>query len=213
MVRRLERMELIDTRRWRTARKRHLARSPLCVKCLAAGQSVAATEVDHIRPHKGDPVLFWDPTNWQSLCKPCHSKKTTTQDGGFGLQRRWTKRPKRWVICGPPGVGKTTWVMERMRRGDLTWDLDAVAAAVAGAGLAPRPPYLVNLCLALRDAMTTWCSRELHCGLYVICSDRQAAEQLAINLGAELVELTATPAELATRLANRSRSAPAWHWP
>ena len=61
--------------------------------------------------------------------------------------------------------------------------------------------------------MITWCNRELHCGLYVICSDRPAAEQLAISLGAELVELTATPAELAARLANRSRPAETWHWP
>jgi 5-methylcytosine-specific restriction protein A len=45
---------------------------------------VAANEVDHIKPHKGDMALFWDSSNWQSLCKPCHSAKTATEDGGFG---------------------------------------------------------------------------------------------------------------------------------
>ena len=34
----------------------------------------------HIRPHRGDPVLFWDEKNWQSLCKPCHDKKTWNED-------------------------------------------------------------------------------------------------------------------------------------
>ena len=33
---------------------------------------MAATVVDHIIPHKGDSDLFWDESNWQSLCKRCH---------------------------------------------------------------------------------------------------------------------------------------------
>jgi len=28
--------------------------------------------------------LFWDNTNWQSMAKECHDKKTATEDGGFG---------------------------------------------------------------------------------------------------------------------------------
>lgn len=44
----------------------------------------AATEVDHIIPHRGDQQLFWDTNNWQGLCKPCHSRKTAQEDGGFG---------------------------------------------------------------------------------------------------------------------------------
>lgn len=31
-----------------------------------------ATVVDHVKPHRGDAVLFWDTTNLQSLCKLCH---------------------------------------------------------------------------------------------------------------------------------------------
>jgi 5-methylcytosine-specific restriction endonuclease McrA len=27
---------------------------------------------DHIVPHHGDPALFWDPGNVQTLCIPCH---------------------------------------------------------------------------------------------------------------------------------------------
>jgi len=32
--------------------------------------------VDHIQPHRGDQLLFWDRTNWQTLCKRCHDQKT-----------------------------------------------------------------------------------------------------------------------------------------
>jgi 5-methylcytosine-specific restriction protein A len=35
-----------------------------------------AVIVDHIQPHRGDPGLFWAQSNWQSLCKPCHDRKT-----------------------------------------------------------------------------------------------------------------------------------------
>ncbi|MEI8017776.1 MAG: HNH endonuclease signature motif containing protein [Schlesneria sp.] len=75
--------------RWRRARKRKLADDPLCQRCLANERSVIAAEVDHIDPVDGpnDPK-FWDSTNWQSLCKTCHSKKTVLEDGGFGREKR-----------------------------------------------------------------------------------------------------------------------------
>jgi 5-methylcytosine-specific restriction protein A len=40
--------------------------------------------VDHIVPHKGEKVAFWNRANWQPLCKRCHDIKTATEDGGFG---------------------------------------------------------------------------------------------------------------------------------
>lgn len=58
--------------RWQQERKRYLIDNPFCVHCLPL--YVAATVVDHIVPHKGDDVLFWDMTNWQALCKPCHDQ-------------------------------------------------------------------------------------------------------------------------------------------
>ncbi len=58
--------------RWRKARATHLAKHPLCVRCEKEGRVTAATVVDHIVPHCGDSKLFWDTSNWQSLCKPHH---------------------------------------------------------------------------------------------------------------------------------------------
>ena len=63
--------------KWQQARKGWLAKHPLCVVCDAQGRVTAATDVDHIVPHRGDMRLFWDSTtNWQSLCGPCHKAKT-----------------------------------------------------------------------------------------------------------------------------------------
>jgi 5-methylcytosine-specific restriction protein A len=39
--------------------------------------------VDHVVPHRGDAILFWDRANWQSMCKPCHDTKTT-REGRWG---------------------------------------------------------------------------------------------------------------------------------
>jgi len=50
---------------------------------VARAEVVAATVVDHITPHRGDMTLFWDKSNWQSLCKRCHdSHKQRLEKGG-----------------------------------------------------------------------------------------------------------------------------------
>lgn len=69
---------------WRAARARFLKAHPLCAICKSRGKIVPATVVDHIIPHKGNKKLFWDKSNWQALCKPCHDIKTAKEDGGFG---------------------------------------------------------------------------------------------------------------------------------
>ncbi len=74
--------------KWREASDDWLIEHPWCVGCNAL-----AAEVDHIIPHKGDMKLFWDLSNWQSLCKPCHSRKTATEDGRW--QPAHTANPRR----------------------------------------------------------------------------------------------------------------------
>jgi hypothetical protein len=67
-------------RRWRGARQAHLVRNPLCVMCKQQGRLGRATVVDHIKPHRLDPVLFWDESNWQSLCKVHHDSTKQAQE-------------------------------------------------------------------------------------------------------------------------------------
>lgn len=71
--------------RWNKARIEHLDEHPLCVDCARREYIMPATVVDHIIPHKGNDELFWDRSNWQSLCKTCHDRKTATEDMG-----RWS---------------------------------------------------------------------------------------------------------------------------
>jgi len=56
-------------------------------------------------PH---PVLFWDVTNWQAACKPCHDAKTPTETGWGGA--RGGRPVKSLQRCGGTKRGATcTW--------------------------------------------------------------------------------------------------------
>lgn len=35
---------------------------------------------DHRKRHLGDPQLFWNPDNLQTLCKPCHDSKKQAEE-------------------------------------------------------------------------------------------------------------------------------------
>ena len=69
--------------KWQRAREDWLREHPLCVMHQQRGMVVEATVVDHVVPHRGDLKLFWDRTNWQSLCKLCHdAHKQRIEKGG-----------------------------------------------------------------------------------------------------------------------------------
>lgn len=71
--------KLYNSPQWRSMRAAQLANHPWCSHCEERGALVMATEVDHKKPHHGDPVLFFDPDNLDSLCKPHHSSKTAEE--------------------------------------------------------------------------------------------------------------------------------------
>ena len=56
-----------------------LFRERFCRECARNGIRTIATDVDHIRDHKGDWDLFTDRGNLQSLCHSCHSRKTAAE--------------------------------------------------------------------------------------------------------------------------------------
>ncbi len=68
--------------KWRKESKKYKEKNPLCVKCLSYGRIEPSTDVDHIKVCKGDESLFWQRSNWQALCKSCHSRKTASEDMG-----------------------------------------------------------------------------------------------------------------------------------
>ena len=79
-----------STARWREMRKRLLQRKPYCLYCKKReGRIVKATVADHIIPHKGNPALFWDEDNLQSLCKRCHDSDKAREEAGGRVKVRF----------------------------------------------------------------------------------------------------------------------------
>lgn len=73
--------------RWRRLREQYLRINPLCRICWEGGRRIKATVVDHIIPHRGNMVMFWDEDNWQPLCKAHHDAlKQREEKRGYSEQ-------------------------------------------------------------------------------------------------------------------------------
>jgi 5-methylcytosine-specific restriction enzyme A len=92
------------TTAWQKARATYLAQHPLCVFCEREGLVTAAAVVDHVEAHQGDNERFWNPDNWQSLCKRHHDSAKQRQEKkqreGVGAQKVWV------VSLGTGALGK-----------------------------------------------------------------------------------------------------------
>lgn len=63
---------LYADKRWYRLRYKQLQREQLCQFCAERHVVRPASIADHIKAHRGDEELFFDPKNLQSLCKHCH---------------------------------------------------------------------------------------------------------------------------------------------
>ena len=70
------------TNAWRKASERFLSDNPLCVECKKKDLLTPAKITDHIIPK--DLCLYpWEDSNWQPLCRECHSKKSAKDKSKF----------------------------------------------------------------------------------------------------------------------------------
>ena len=104
---------------WKKHRDQFLLEHPLCVECRRKGYVMPATVVDHIIPHKGDKDLFWNKSNWQSLCETHHNIKTATEDrGGWSPAVKQIKKEIGTVCCvfkpGDPVLVVTEYAQESL---------------------------------------------------------------------------------------------------
>lgn len=88
--------------KWRRRRGVQLMAEPLCQWCAAEGRTVAATEVHHATPHRGDMVAFLQ-GELVSLCKRCHDSRAQSierrgYDTSVGLDG-WPVDPRHPANC------------------------------------------------------------------------------------------------------------------
>lgn len=200
-------------RRWQKLRLMHLRAQPLCAECLNHGLVTLASEVDHILPkrHGGDD----SDTNLQSLCKPCHSRKTMREKMQKSKIPGETTVPVT-IVTGPPGAGKTTYVQKHAQWGDLILDVDALYSALSGQPWYEKPSALLPFVLDARDAILArlhQASELRHAWLITSEADHAELQRLKARFAANLLVLEVDPAECLRRItADPRRAALAHHW-
>jgi 5-methylcytosine-specific restriction enzyme A len=72
---------------WLKFRAWFIRHHPLCVDCEAKGILTPTTDVDHDPPLRQQLAMGMsglDEAHCRGRCHPCHSRKTSSEDGGFG---------------------------------------------------------------------------------------------------------------------------------
>lgn len=84
------------TKRWEDLRLEVFVRDRfVCqrtgVLCVGKHPAPNSPVANHIRPHRGDPALFWDPDNIETVTKQIHDSEIQSEEqrcgggGGWGL--------------------------------------------------------------------------------------------------------------------------------
>jgi hypothetical protein len=173
------------------------------LRCEHCGQLVARS-VELTLHHKieltpenvSDTNISLNPDNVLVVHHDCHNK----------IHHRFGFHPEHgvYIVFGPPLSGKTSFVQERMNRGDLVVDMDRLYAAVSMLPSYDKPDSLLtnirgvqNLLLDnIKTRYGKWnCAWVI--GGY---ADRYKREKLAGDLGAELVFCDVSKEECLRRL-------------
>lgn len=114
-----------------------------------------------------------------------------------------------FLICGPPGAGKTTYVREHMKPGDIVWDFDAVLQAITGLPMHERTPAAHQFVMAMQDSFLRVIARTNARVWIIECApSREHRARRVRHFGAQVIHLD-VPAEICKqRVAARGE-----HWP
>lgn len=209
---------------WKRCRKAYIAGrvmkdGGICESCHES----PGEELHHIREltvsNIGDPEVTLNHENLLWLCKDCHFKahrelimkglnrkkagKQVNEAGYYFDENGEIAQAKVFIVYGSPASGKTTYVREHMRDGDLVIDLDLIKRAISMRDGGDAPDNLLNVAIVMReaayemiaagdvDSRTVW----------VVATLPERAERMALaeRLGAELVYIDATYAECVAR--------------
>ncbi|MFA5305890.1 MAG: ATP-binding protein [Candidatus Babeliales bacterium] len=134
---------------WRKFRLRYLNKHPLCVDCEAEGATVPAVEVHHEKSIREYPELKYAESNLMGLCEYHHAKR----GAGFWKSKELKRLKDVIIVGGAPASGKSTYIKQHIKAGDMIWDYDEIIKALTGQELYNRPSWSMDAALAIRDTL------------------------------------------------------------
>lgn len=192
-------------------RKRRLKAEPLCRHCLEQGIYRPSTVPDHIRPLAFGGSDTDD--NIQCLCADCHAIKTAAEDTAHHAASNhpdWLtpSAVPLTIVCGPPCSGKTTYIAQRAKPGDVVIDVDTIVAKLSPGyvhwtgGLTSQ---LLNKAIRVRNAMLgSLATRKTGRAWFIVAAPTQSERQWwRSKLGGEIILLHPGVAECKRRAVSR----------
>lgn len=138
----------------------------LCRQCRRYGKTTPAKTVHHIYPYGEYPQYRLTDINLLSLCSECHNgmhdrNNDTMTDKGIYWQDKIRKELgiedhdiiegfRVVVVWGSPASGKTTYVKQHMKQGDMVVDLDNIKQAISLHGKTASMSNLMPVALDIR---------------------------------------------------------------
>lgn len=178
----------------------------VCDVCGKPGEEVH--HIKHLTPTNiNDPKIVYGEDNLQLLCRNCHfekHRKTNPLDSNFKKKRLTNNGTyfdstgkihhiERWLVCGSPASGKTTYVKEHMLEGDMVVDLDLLGQAISMQPKAMLPYNLLDTVIKLREYLYKIISEQLidTRNIWIIAALPIEEDRLAVaeKLNAKLVSI------------------------
>lgn len=194
---------------WANARTYVIERDKgLCKGCLRKGKIMPGDEVHHkiwIRPTNIDNAdITLNQNNLEYLCRDCHfqihkqsmhlrSYRKIVNNGVYIDERGNMQKQMVYIVHGAPGSGKTTFVKDNMKSGDLIVDLDLIKHAISMCSKAQVLDNLYEVSESIRellyerieskriDSKTIW--------IISMLPTREARQQLQLRFDAKLIHI------------------------
>lgn len=194
--------QFYNSKEWRNLRLLLIAeRGNKCQQC----GNIIPRAIDIIGHHKTeltpenmqDNNISLNPDNILLVCKHCHDTvlhKRFNSGGGRHV----------YLVYGAPLSGKTTFVYQRMTRGDIVVDIDKLYEAVSLLPMYDKPNNLFNNVIGIHnlliDNIKTRLGKWNNAWIVGGYADKYKREKLANELGAELVFIDVSKDECISRL-------------
>lgn len=187
---------------WAKLRRMVLAEQPLCPECEIYGKTEPAVHVDHIDNNASNNAR----ENLVGLCHSHHSRKTWHEQRGIvylaPLLHPYNLRQAKGettIVCGPAGGGKTTYVKENAKPGDVYIDLDLIRESLP-------PSAQFHEVLAKRNQLLNALADTPRRAWFIVSSPiNSERDWWARKLGTTDVRLLDTPIDVCIERINASR--------